>query len=220
MADYPHGVIEDALPGSGEKLPADWALQHPGDWVSSIEKAVPQALAAAGVREGGDRRDRGRLHLLHGPARGRRRARPLCLSPAWAARPHAWVKLWKHHASQPQADRINALAGEARRGVPRATTAGKTSSEWLAAKALQILDEDPEVYAAAAAIVEGGDWIVGELCGRARAELLRRGLQGLLEPRARVSVPGVLRRARSALRGSRVEAHAARSFRRAGASAD
>ena len=47
VVEYPHGVIDAALPGTGEKLPGDWALQHPGDWVSSIEKAVPQALAAA-----------------------------------------------------------------------------------------------------------------------------------------------------------------------------
>src|SRR4029077_1438609 len=91
--------------------------------------------------------------------------RPLCLSPAWAARPHAWVTLWKHHASQPQADRINELA--ARRGEAfLADYGGKTSSEWLVAKALQVLEEDPEVYGATAAFVEGGDWIVGQLGGR------------------------------------------------------
>ena len=31
VADYRHGVIETALPGSARGLPADWALQHPGD---------------------------------------------------------------------------------------------------------------------------------------------------------------------------------------------
>jgi len=163
VVEYPHGVIDATLPGTGEKLPGDWALQHPGDWVSSIEKAVPQALAAAGVPKEaivGIGVDFTACTVLPVDAAGA----PLCLSPFWAARPHAWVKLWKHHASQPQADRINALAEE-RGEAFLADYGGKTSSEWLAAKALQILEDDPEVYAAAAAIVEGGDWIVGQLCG-------------------------------------------------------
>jgi L-ribulokinase len=35
---------------------------------------------------------------------------PLCFSPEWRANPHAWVKLWKHHAAQLEADRINEVA--------------------------------------------------------------------------------------------------------------
>ncbi len=42
---------------------------------------------------------------------------PLCELPELADEPHAYVKLWKHHAAQPQADRINALAAQARRGL-------------------------------------------------------------------------------------------------------
>ena len=41
---------------------------------------------------------------------------PLCELPEFRDRPHAYVKLWKHHAAQPQADRINAVAAE--RGEP------------------------------------------------------------------------------------------------------
>ena len=163
VAEYRHGVIEDALPGSGARLQADWALQHPGDYLESIEKAVPEALAAAGVEKEaivGIGVDFTSCTILPVDSAGR----PLCLSPVWAARPHAWVKLWKHHAAQPQADRINALA-EMRGEAFLADYGGRTSSEWLVAKALQILEEDPEVYAAAASIVEGGDWIVGELSG-------------------------------------------------------
>ncbi len=163
VVEYPHGAIDAALPDSGVRLGPDWALQHPGDWVSSIEKAVPQALAAADAAKEaivGIGVDFTSCTVLPVDAAGR----PLCLLPKWAARPHAWVKLWKHHAAQPQADRINALA-EKRGEAFLADYGGKTSSEWLAAKALQILEEDPEVWDAAAAIVEGGDWIVGELCG-------------------------------------------------------
>ncbi len=45
---------------------------------------------------------------------------PLCEVDGLADRPHAYVKLWKHHAAQPQADRINRLAERARRGLAAA----------------------------------------------------------------------------------------------------
>ncbi len=163
VSDYRHGVIETALPGSSGRLPSDWALQHPEDWVESIEKIVPEALAAAAVpREEvvGIGVDFTSCTILPLDAGGR----PLCLEPRWAPRPHAWVKLWKHHAAQPQADRINSAAA-ARGEAFLADYGGRTSSEWLCAKALQVLEEDPGVYGAAAAFVEGGDWIVGELSG-------------------------------------------------------
>ena len=80
---------------------------------------------------------------------------PLCQLPGLAGRPHAYPKLWKHHAAQPQADRINALAHE--RGEPWiARYGGKISSEWQFAKALQLLEEDPEIYDRARALDRGG----------------------------------------------------------------
>jgi L-ribulokinase len=163
VVEYAHGVLESELPGSSARLPPDWALQHPGDWIAAIETAVPEALRAAGVKPEaivGIGVDFTSCTVLPVDAAGR----PLCLDARWMARPHAWVKLWKHHAAQPQADRINAEAA-ARGEAFLADYGGKTSSEWLVAKALQILEEDPEVYAASAAIVEGGDWVVGELSG-------------------------------------------------------
>jgi L-ribulokinase len=90
---------------------------------------------------------------------------PLCLLDEYRDNPHAWVKLWKHHGAQPQADRINELAaalGEP--WLPR--YGGKISSEWLMPKALQILEEAPEIYAATHFIVEGSDWVVWQLTGK------------------------------------------------------
>ena len=74
------------------------------------------------------------------------------------------MKLWKHHAAQPEADRINAVAAE--RGEPWLPRyGGRISSEWFFAKALQILDEAPEVYARADRLIEACDWIVWQLTG-------------------------------------------------------
>jgi L-ribulokinase len=163
VSEYRHGVIDRSLPGTGAPLGVDWALQHPGDYVESMEYAIrnavadapvdPQAIAGIGV-------DFTSCTILPVDRAGR----PLCLRPELAPRPHAWVKLWKHHAAQPQADRINAVA-TARAEPFLANYGGRTSSEWLVAKTLQMLDEDPAVYEAAHAIVEAGDWIVWQLTG-------------------------------------------------------
>src|SRR5205807_2741530 len=103
---------------------------------------------------------------------------PLCRDPRLRREPHAWVKLWKHHAAQPEAERINAVA--AARGEPfLARYGGKTSSEWLFAKAWQILDEAPHVYAAAARLIEAGDWLVWQLTGAERRSACQAGYKGM-----------------------------------------
>ncbi len=96
----------------------------------------------------------------------------------FADRPHACVKLWRHHAAQSQADRINALAAE--RGeswLPR--YGGLISSEWEFAKALQVLEEDPEIYAAMRHWVEAADWIVWQLTGRYARNACTAGYKGI-----------------------------------------
>ena len=161
--EYAHGVIEDALPGTGQRLPHDWALQVPSDYIDVLKDAVPKAVAASGVSAAdvvGIGTDFTACTVLPTLADGT----PLCGLPEWRDRPHAYVKLWKHHAAQPQADRVNALAHE--RGEPWiARYGGRLSSEWELAKGLQLLEEDPEVYAATERWVEAADWIIWQLCG-------------------------------------------------------
>ena len=41
---YPHGVITAKLPNSNTPLPADFALQHPQDYLDSCIKALAQVL--------------------------------------------------------------------------------------------------------------------------------------------------------------------------------
>jgi L-ribulokinase len=89
---------------------------------------------------------------------------PLASLPDLRANPHAWVKLWKHHAAQPEADRINATA-EATGQDWLTRYGGKISSEWFFSKALQILDEAPDVYARADRLIEAADWVVWRLTG-------------------------------------------------------
>jgi len=90
---------------------------------------------------------------------------PLCLREEWRDNPHSWVKLWKHHAAQDEANRINELARErGERFLSR--YGGKLSSEWMLAKIYQILDEDPEIYDRAELFMEAADWVVMQMTGR------------------------------------------------------
>ena len=174
--EYPDGVLDEQLP-SGRKLPPDWALQSPADWVAVLQNAVPLAVRQSGVEP---------VHIiaigtdftactvLPTDAAGR----PLCQLPAFADRPHAWPKLWKHHAAQPHADRLNELAHQ-RKEPWIGRYGGKISSEWEFAKALQLLEEDPKIYAATARWIEAADWIVWQLTGRETRNACTAGYKGI-----------------------------------------
>lgn len=176
---YADGVIDETLPGTTIRLEPDWAIQNPADYVETLKQAVPEALKQGGVRADdviGIGTDFTACTILPTRADGT----PLCFLDEWKAHPHAWVKLWKHHAAQPEADRINALARE--RGEPWLTRyGGKISSEWLHSKTLQILNEAPEVYAAADRIIEAGDWIVWQMTGAEKRNACAAGYKALWE---------------------------------------
>ncbi|TDB74714.1 ribulokinase [Micromonospora sp. KC723] len=176
--EYRHAVMERFLTAAdGRELPADWALQDPDDYREVFRQAVPAALAASGVdpaRVVGVGIDFTACTVLPTLADGT----PLCEVPELRTRPHAWVKLWKHHAAQGQADRINALAHE--RGEPWiGRYGGKISAEWQYAKGLQLLEEDPEVYARAERWIEAADWVVWQLCGVETRNVCTAGYKGI-----------------------------------------
>lgn len=178
VCPYPHGVMDQALP-SGRVLPPEWALQHPEDYLLVFKQAVPEALRKSGVDPAeviGIGLDFTACTILPTLADGT----PLCLLPEFANEPHAYVKLWKHHAAQPQADRINALAAQqGQRWLPR--YGGKISSEWLFAKSLQLLEEAPQVYAKAERILEAADWVVWRLCAQETRNTCTAGYKAIYQ---------------------------------------
>ncbi len=178
---YAHGVLDRCLPaslaGAEVGLGPDWALQVPADYVEVLKRAVPAALADAGVapdRVIGIATDFTACTMVPTTVDGT----PLCELPEYVAEPHAYVKLWKHHAAQPQADRINRLARErAEAWLPR--YGGMISSEWEFAKGLELLEEAPEVYAEMAHFVEAADWIVWQLSGSYVRNACTAGYKGI-----------------------------------------
>lgn len=164
VTPYPHHVIDERLPDSGTKLEHDWALQHPGDYLEVLRRSVPAVIAESGIDAAdviGIGIDFTACTMLPVDEQGE----PLCFSSEYTDNPHSWVKLWKHHAAQPEADKINKIAAE--RGeafLPR--YGGKISSEWMIAKVWQILDEAPEIYERADMFLEATDWVISQMTGK------------------------------------------------------
>ncbi|HEX4256010.1 MAG TPA: ribulokinase [Streptosporangiaceae bacterium] len=175
--EYRHAVMERELAATGEPLPPDWALQDPADYVAVLRTAVPAALKDAGVEPNaviGIAIDFTACTVLPATADGT----PLCQLPGLEGRPHAYVKLWKHHAAQAHADRINALAHE-RKEPWIARYGGKISSEWQYAKGLQLLEEDPDIYARADRWIEAADWVIWQLTGTETRNACTAGYKGI-----------------------------------------
>ncbi|MBP2652851.1 MAG: Ribulokinase [Firmicutes bacterium] len=163
VVSYPDGVIDEKLPGTDIVLEYDWALQNPDDYLEVLRKAVPQVLKEAGVDAAnviGLGIDFTSCTMLPVSKDGQ----ALCQLPEFRNNPHAWVKLWKHHAAQEEANKINKIAEE--RGEKfLARYGGKISSEWFIAKIWQILNEAPEIYLAADRFMEATDWVTMQMTG-------------------------------------------------------
>lgn len=170
---YADGVIDTHLPDDTKPLPPDWALQNPNDWLAALDNTIPILLSKSGIRAQdiiGLGIDFTSCTVL--PTNGK--GTPLCNLKEYRKRPHAWPKLWKHHAAWAQAERINTLA-RSRQEPWLARCGGRISSEWLMPKVLQIIDEDGELYTAAKYFVEGADWIAWQLTGRLVRNLCAAG---------------------------------------------
>lgn len=168
VKNYAHAVMDRQLPG-GEKLSgSDWALQYPQDYLDVLEETVKAVVEEGGVPKEdiiGIGLDFTSCTMLPVDADNE----PLCAQERFKSEPHAYVKLWKHHGGQPQADRISALL-EKRGEINNIQFGGKISSELLLPKILQIVEEAPQVYEAADQLLEAGDWLTQRLTdGRKRS---------------------------------------------------
>ena len=158
--EYRHGVMDEQLP-NGTRLKPDWALEHPDDYLEALGVCIPGAIAASGIDSAdiiGVGIDFTACTLVAVDKSGT----PLCKK--YPSNPHAYVKLWKHHAAQDQANRLNALA-EARGEEFLKRYGGKISSEWMIPKIWQMAEEDPALYAETDRFIEAGDWVILQMTG-------------------------------------------------------
>ena len=160
--DYPHGVMDEILP-DGTPVPPQSAYQHPADYLLVLKTVIGEALQKAGVTKeaiAGIGIDFTSCTLISTDESGT----PLCMYPQYASRPQSYVKLWKHHASQAEAERMTEVAqkrGESWLNI----CGGKMSPEWALPKIYETLCRDEEIYCATAAFCEAGEWLTSLLTG-------------------------------------------------------
>ena len=179
--NYANGVIDEMLPGTNIRLEPEWALQNPNDYLEVFKKTIPAVIQQSQI-DPSDVIGLGIDFTACTMMPTKKDGTPLCFLPEWRNHPHAWVKLWKHHAAQPEANKINETArkmGESwlnRYG-------GKISSEWFFSKTLQILDEAPEIYEAADRLLEAADWVVWQLTGKEKRNSCTAGYKAMWSKR-------------------------------------
>lgn len=173
---YPHGVMELSLP-DGTPLEKSSAYQHPQDYLDALSHTVRDVVATAHVAPENILSlgiDFTACTVLPTAEDGT----PLCFFEEFSSEPHAYVKLWKHHSAQAEADFITELA--IKNGQSWLNSyGGKVSSEWLFPKALETLNKAPAVFDRAARFTEAADWLVLLLTGEESHSSCMAGYKGM-----------------------------------------
>ncbi len=176
VMEYPHGVMDEKLP-DGTRLEVDWALQHPQDYLDVLREIVPAVVKQASIDPKdviGIGVDFTACTILPIDNDGT----PLCFKKEYSSQPHAYVKLWKHHAAQDEANQLNEIAEDRGENFLR-RYGGKISSEWLVPKVWQIINEAPDIYETADRFIEAGDWLVLQMTGEEKRSSCIAGYKGL-----------------------------------------
>ncbi|MBE6571446.1 MAG: ribulokinase [Ruminococcaceae bacterium] len=175
---YPHAILcgsDISNETSAESLAMQ--LQHPADYLEALEHTVKKVVSDSGISPNdvvGIGFDFTACTMLPITSDGT----PLCFLEKYKNEPHAYVKLWKHHGAQAEADEITSLAqkeGEEWLDI----YGGKVSSEWLFPKIYETLHKAPGVFDDAYRFIEAGDWIVLMLTGEESHSSCMAGYKGL-----------------------------------------
>jgi L-ribulokinase len=181
MADhvtaYAHGVMDVKLPHLDKALGYEWALQHPMDYLDVLRNSVPAVMKTAGV-EPTDVIGLGIDFTACTMLPVDENLEPLCFNPLYRDNPHSWVKLWKHHAAQDEANKLNDIAKDKDEAF-LSRYGGKISSEWMIPKIWQIADEAPEIYEAADQFIEATDWVISQLTGELKRNSCTAGYKAI-----------------------------------------
>lgn len=162
VLDYPHAVMDSELP-DGTKLGVDWALQHPQDYLDVLAHTILAVLKDANVSAEdviGIGIDFTACTVLPVKKDGT----PLCFLDEYKSNPHAYIKLWKHHAAQKHANKLNETAEKMGEDFLK-RYGGKISSEWMVPKVWQILEEDEALYNDMDYFMEAADWVIWQMTG-------------------------------------------------------
>ena len=166
VTPYPHGVLTEKLPDGFTKLGRETALQVPQDYLDVLVQSIPKLLKQTQIKSEhiiGIGIDFTASTILPTTSD----FTPLCELDAYKSRPHAFVKLWKHHEAEAAAQKLNELAKD----EPWIKRYGGTiSAEWMIPKIMEIAEKDPEVFEETDLYMEAGDWVTAKLTGQFYSE--------------------------------------------------
>lgn len=171
---YPHGIM--TYKDFGDNNERDSALQNPNDYIQALEYIIkhlilnnrisPDLIVGVGI-------DFTASTILPIKLDGT----PLCNLREFKANPHSYVKLWKHHGGNSEAEIIGFHAEESKQKWLEAF-GGKVSSEWMFPKVFETLNSAPEIYESADRFIEAGDWIAMKLTGHEVHSSCMAGFKG------------------------------------------
>ena len=159
---YPHAIMNEI---DGKALPFGYALQHPRDYIDALEFLIPDVLtknkisATEVIGIGIDFTDCTIIPVDNNLC-------PMCLIDKYKNDPHAYAKLWKHHAKEEYAKAV--LECAKKRNEKFLSTTGDTiTSEFMLPKLLEIFYESRELYNDTYKFMQGGDFVASLLCNSA-----------------------------------------------------
>lgn len=147
--------------------------QHPLDYLEVMEASITEALSKC---------DKSVADNVVGisfdttgstPALTDKNGTPLALLPEYAENPNAMFVLWKDHTAVKEADEINELARKWETDYTK-YEGGIYSSEWVWAKMLHILRQEPALKEMAVSWIEYCDWLPAVLTGKTKLKEIKR----------------------------------------------
>jgi len=173
---YPHAILQSEF-FTEVKLDNNSALQHPQDYLDALQYIVKDILNKTQILPEnivGIGFDFTSCTVLPVTEDGT----PLCFLEQYRNNPHAYVKLWKHHSAEKEANEITELA-EKEKEQWLSGYGNKVSSEWLFPKLLEIFHKAPEIYDATERFIEAADWLVWKITGTEVHSSCMAGYKGL-----------------------------------------
>lgn len=156
---YTHGTIDEEL--NGQKLPHGFSLQNANDYLEVLEEGIPHVLKESKVNPNeivGLGIDFTSSTVIFVD----KDMNPIHNKSGFEDNPHAYVKLWKHHGAEAEADLLyNTAIKQKKRWL--GNYGYNVSSEWMIPKIMEVMNKAPEVLEATYAIMDAGDWIVNKL---------------------------------------------------------
>lgn len=159
--NYPHAIITTL---NGTALPSTYALQHPQDYVEALEFLIRETVSKNNVPKesivgiGIDFTDCSVLPTD-------KDLTPMCMLKEYKNDPHAYVKLWKHHAKEEYTQKILECAKKYDETL--LSVSGNTvTSEFLIPKLYETFCESRKLYNATYKFLSAGDFVTSLLIGK------------------------------------------------------